>query len=123
MLASLQRGHPKVEVREDRGGNDDGVHTGVRQKVAVIPGRSGARVSTRDFRKAVRMQVRHMSDPAVGLIGKIANKIRPPVAVSDDTDRDHSPALLFRSRAGTPATTASSGTSRVTTAPAPMTAR
>src|SRR4026208_2494292 len=61
---------------------------------------------------------------AAGHPREVANQVWAPVPVPDYANGDHR-ASCERGcrRAGTPATTASAGTSRVTTAPAPTTAR
>src|SRR5262249_51784428 len=65
--------------------------------------------------------------PRLWYLREVAGQIRPPVPEPDDPDADHraprwSGSIALR-RAGTPTTVASAATSRVTTAPAPITAR
>src|SRR5581483_6238306 len=90
----------------------------VAQERAHVGRRLHRRVALRNVREAIGAKIaRHRHLGAVGA-GEIAQQIRTPVSETDDADTNH--RVTCRSTfAGTPATMARSGTSRVTTAPAP----
>src|SRR5262249_48244884 len=101
------------------------VHIGaVQQFVQAGRGLDG-RVTFGDLGQILGLQVGHHGDLEIVDLAEIPHQVRAPVTVAHHADLDHGQAFPSRSRisprtrAGTPATTAKSGTSFVTTAPAP----
>src|SRR6185436_18311076 len=86
-----------------------------------IATRRESRVEFAQRRETLLAQIANTRDRRSGRGHKVSHEVRAPVAVADYTNSDH---LFLRTspitRAGTPATIAKSGTSFVTTAPAPI---
>src|ERR1700674_1184638 len=120
----------------DRRRNRDGIDPRVVQHRAQITGDFDGRGAGLHASKAIRPHIAHGHEPHTGQFPEIPDEVWTPIPVTDHCDANHALLLLIElievstaasftrpiTFAGTPATTAYAGTSRVTTAPAPTSA-
>src|SRR5579863_3714127 len=135
VLALLQRPQCQVVVRRHRRCNRDRVDGRIFDQLTKILRRPHRRIAGVQHRQPVGPQIAHTGHFRARSFVEIPNQIRTPIPVADDANAYQEFSLAacglsdgcdrgtFRpSRAGTPFTMRWSGTSWVTTAPAPISA-
>src|SRR5690242_4946647 len=121
MLARTQRRDRQVEMRRHGRGDDHCIDLRIVDELIGLITRLHARIKLLQRLESLVAQVAHARHGRTLRRHEVAHEVRAPVAVANDTDFDHLVRLRTSPmmRAGTPATIAKSGTSFVTTAPAP----
>jgi hypothetical protein len=73
-------------MQRNGSGDYDGVDSRIGDQIRCLRHDTNARIATLHLRQTLWTPVRHGRHLRVTQLGKIANQIRPPVAVSDDSD-------------------------------------
>src|SRR3954463_7943229 len=93
MLAGPEPGQRHFEMGGDRRGNYNGVNVGIGGELAPVLKQPYARVPLARSCKRSGRVVRDARQQAALAFGDAARQVRPPVAIPDETDLNHTPPL------------------------------
>src|SRR5438876_1051922 len=88
-VAITASGFAEVEVRRDGGHDGDGVDLGRGQQLCRVRGDADARVRLSDALEGGRTQVANAGDLASLEAPQVADDVRAPVTIADDTNVNH----------------------------------
>src|SRR5262249_43967472 len=124
MLSGAHGRQRQFEMRGHGCRNHDSVHRGIVNEIPLVGGYRHSRVSRLHLCELLGADRGGGSAASTGRFRDLAYVVRPPVPVANHAARNPAVSCVRPCRrAGTPATIASAGTSCVTTAPAPTSAR